>query len=66
MAAGNRALIGKVLAGAAASMFIASGIVFSGMLPVEADLRYSVGLVLAGIGVMDTLMALYFILTDPA
>ena len=47
-------------------MFIASGIVFSGMLPVEADLRYSVGLVLAGVGVMDTLMALYFILTDPA
>jgi hypothetical protein len=66
MASGNRALIGKILAASAALMFVVSGVAFAGLLPLEPDLRYSVGLVLAGIGVMDTLMAVYFIITDPA
>lgn len=66
MASGSRALVGKILAVAAALMFVAAGVVYTGLLPVEPDLRHAIGLVLAGIGVMDTLMAVYFLITDPA
>lgn len=66
MASGNRAMVGRILAVAAALMFIGAGVVYAGTLPIEPAVRHMLGVVLAGIGVTDTLLAVYFILTDPS
>lgn len=64
--AGSRRLIGAVMAAASGLTVLVAVLVFLGVVPVAEPSRVLVGGVLAAVGIVDLLIALYFVLSEPS
>ena len=62
----NRRLVGFAMIGSAALMTLLAALIFSGALEVAESSRVMIGSVLGFVVVLDLVLAIYFIVSDPS